>query len=148
MFCKILVAFDRSPQSIKALETGIDLANLCSNELHVVTVAEDLPAFVTVGIPEMPISPEVIVSLEEQRNTYYEEVRQDAIQRGKNAGVTVEAIVVYGPETQTIVDYAKKIHADLLIVGLHKHPAIIDHLWGSTAQKLALSAPCSILAVK
>jgi universal stress protein A len=148
MFTRLLVAYDLSPESVKALNAAIDIAIACRADLHVVTVAEDLPPYMMITSPEAPYNPDILNDLRAQRDSYYESIRQKAIARATEKGIVAHAVVVRGSESQSIINHAREICADLLVIGLHKHPAVVDHLWGSTTQKLAWGCPCSILAVQ
>ena len=148
MFTRLLVAYDESPEAEKALAAGIDLAKVSGAALYSVTVAEDLPAYVLYGTLEAPLESDLRTTLVNQRESYYGAIARKAKDRAAEAGVAIEAAVVSGMETDSILSYTKEICADLLIVGLHKHSTIIDHLWGSTHQRLTCSSPCSILAVR
>jgi nucleotide-binding universal stress UspA family protein len=148
MFNKILVAWDHSPESDKALDTGIELAKLYGVDLYSITVTEDLPSYVSMSYPDIPFDPEMLKNLDDRREQFYVELSKEAAAKAAQAGVTLHATVVHGFESEAIVAHAREIEADLLLLGLHPHPAVIDHLWGSTEQKIAWAAPCSILAVR
>ena len=148
MFTKILVAYDHSPESDKALNTGIELAKLYKVDLYSITVTEELPSYATMSYPDIPFDPELLQSLDDKRDAFYEDLSCDAIKRAAEAGVTLHAALMHGFECESIINHAREIGADLLLLGLHPHPAVIDHLWGSTEQKIAWAAPCSILAVR
>jgi len=147
MFTRILVAYDGSSESEKALASAIDLALISRADLHVLTVAEDLPPYMMVSPPEAPFDPEIATVIAYQRDAYYDTIRQQAVDRAAEKNITAIATVVSGNETDSILCHAKSIKADLLVIGLHKHSALVDHLWGSTTQRLTCASPCSILAV-
>jgi nucleotide-binding universal stress UspA family protein len=148
MFTRLLVAFDLSPESVKALDAAIDLAIACHAGLHVVTVSEDLPPYMMITSPEAPFNPEVVNDLRAQRDSYYGSVRDKAVESARKKGIEAHAVVVHGSECQAITRHAREIGADLLVIGLHKHPAVVDRLWGSTSQKITCDCPCSVLAVQ
>jgi len=148
MFSKILVAFDHSSESDKALDAGIELAKLYRVDLFSITVTEDLPSYVSMSYPDIPFDPEMLKELDDKRELFYIDLSREAVDKAAKAGVTLHATVVHGFESEAIVAHAREIKADLLLLGLHPHPAVIDHLWGSTEQKIAWAAPCSILTVR
>lgn len=55
----------------------------------------------------------------------------------------IEAVVLSGRVGQTIVEYAKEIGADLIVMGSHK-PGLVDYFLGSTASRVVRHAPCSV----
>lgn len=149
MFRRLLVAFDGSPDSRRALACGIEMAKKMGAEIHAITVEEDLPAYATIGsIPEAPMSPEIIEAIEDQRTAYYRALRDEAQRIAIEAGVSLQAEIQQGNEVETIIAQAKNVDADLLVIGYHKHTMMRDRFLGSTAHALAVETPCSLLAVR
>ena len=55
----------------------------------------------------------------------------------------IDGLILQGHSAQGILDYAKKVKADCIIVGSHK-PGLKDHLLGSTASRTVRHSPCSV----
>lgn len=55
----------------------------------------------------------------------------------------VNALVVQGHSGRTIVDTAKALSADCIVIGSHK-PGLIDYLLGSTATRVVQHAHCAV----
>ena len=55
----------------------------------------------------------------------------------------VSAMIIKGHSGRSIVDVAKDIHADCIVIGSHK-PGLIDYLLGSTAARVVRHAPCAV----
>ncbi|WP_216825425.1 universal stress protein [Kiloniella sp. EL199] len=55
----------------------------------------------------------------------------------------VQAKMLKGHSAQAIMDYAKDIDADLVIVGSHK-PGLSDYFLGSTASRIVRHACCNV----
>ena len=49
---------------------------------------------------------------------------------------------------ETIVDYAKDLHADVIVVGTHGRSGVSRLLMGSVAEHVVRSAPCPVLVVR
>ena len=47
-----------------------------------------------------------------------------------------------------IVNFAKEVHADFIVVGIVKTSRVEKALMGSTAQNVILEAPCPVITVK
>jgi nucleotide-binding universal stress UspA family protein len=63
-------------------------------------------------------------------------------------GVRVDrALTVQGPTLATILGEARKLGADLLILGSHHHGAIYRLWYGDIAVDAAKQAPCALLVV-
>ncbi|MDU8911593.1 universal stress protein [Aestuariicoccus sp. MJ-SS9] len=55
----------------------------------------------------------------------------------------VTPVTIKGHSGRTIIDYAEKEGADLIIMGSHR-PGLIDYLLGSTAARVVRHAPCAV----
>jgi len=47
-----------------------------------------------------------------------------------------------------IIEFAKQVDADLVVLGTRGRTNLRDMLWGSTAERVVRHTPCSVLAVK
>jgi nucleotide-binding universal stress UspA family protein len=66
----------------------------------------------------------------------------------RNKGPRVgDAITVQGPVLASILDQARKLDVDLLIMGSHQHGALYRLVHGDTAAEAVMQAPCAILVV-
>jgi len=150
MFETLLVAFDGSPESWRALDTGIDLAVRLGAELHAIIVEEDVPTYASLptGIPEYRLTAEVIEAAASQQIAYYTALRTAAEQRAADCGLSLQVTVLPGAAVHTIAEFAKTLRCGLLIYGHPQHSLLYSRLHATTAQALACAAPCSVLAVK
>lgn len=55
----------------------------------------------------------------------------------------VETVVLSGHASRTLVDYAERAEADLVIVGSHM-PGLSDYFLGSTASRVVRHASCDV----
>lgn len=61
----------------------------------------------------------------------------------------VDRFLVRGPEPgDEIVNVAREIDAELIVIGLRRRTPVGKLLLGSNAQRVLLEAPCPVLAVK
>lgn len=66
----------------------------------------------------------------------------------RNKGLRVDdAITVQGPVLASILDQARKLDVDLLIMGSHHHGALYRLVHGDTTAEAVAQAPCPILVV-
>ncbi len=77
---------------------------------------------------------------ESKQSLYWERTLQ-------NEGVAVEISEPYGDPATCIHEEAKRLGADLIVIGSHGHGAIYDLLIGSTAARLLKKSPCPVLVV-
>ena len=140
MFKKILVGYDGSDGAKKALKAGIDIAKHYGAELHSISVEEDLPHYAaTVG---------EVLEAKAEKNGYFAKLVEEAKEMAAKEGVVLHAKVVAGHEVETIVDYARDHHFDLVVIGFMGHSKIYDRVWGSTSQNIARLVPCTVMVVK
>jgi nucleotide-binding universal stress UspA family protein len=57
------------------------------------------------------------------------------------------ALTVQGPILETILDHARKLDSNLLMLGSHHHNALYRLWYGDAAVDAAKQAPCSLLVV-
>jgi len=140
MFKKILVGNDGSEGAKKALRTAIDIAKHYDAELHSISVEEDLPKYAaTVG---------EVLEAKAEKNGYFGKINEEARGIAAKEGIVLHTMVVPGHEVETIVDYAKEHHFDLLVIGFMGHSKIYGRIWGSTSQNITRLAPCAVMVVK
>jgi len=140
MFKKILVGYDGSEGAKKALRTAVDIAKHYGAELHSISVEEDLPHYAaTVG---------EVLEAKAEKNGYFARLNEEAKGTAAKEGVTLHTKVGAGHEVETIVDYAKEQHFELVVIGFMGHSKIYDRVWGSTSQNIARLVPCTVMVVK
>jgi nucleotide-binding universal stress UspA family protein len=137
---RILVAVDGSESSDKALARAIELAAAWERSLHVVAVAERLPAYVTT-------SGEADVATEHQRRNL-SRVLEKAGDRARASGVEVEAThLLDGNPADAIVGLAEKMGYDFIVLGRRGQGLSRRFRLGSTTHKVISYAPCMVVVV-
>ena len=140
MFKKILVGYDGSEGAKKALRTAVDIAKHYGAELHSISVEEDLPHYAaTIG---------EVQEAKAEKNGYFAKLIEEAKEIAAKEDVALHAKVVAGHEVETVVDYAKDHHFDLVVIGFMGHSKIYDRVWGSTSQSITRLVPCTVMVVK
>lgn len=143
MYKKILLAYDGSDAGQTALLDCKELANWSQSELHLVAVMPSAMSFVGLegGVYD--------VELEEREKKKYRGVLDDGLRRLSEMGWgSAHGEVVTGEAVDEITKYARKIGANLIIVG-HKHLDSWAARWwrGSISGAMIEHAPCSVLVV-
>jgi nucleotide-binding universal stress UspA family protein len=139
MFHKIMVAYDESSEAGRALHASIELAKTLRAELSVVTVLEPIPGYYSFAVSSVPARNWT----EEKRIS--SALQAEARQQAKAAGIVLDAELISGDEVGSIVKCAKRLHADLLVLGMRKHSWLMT---GHTAQDIAERATCAVLGIK
>jgi len=141
MFKRILLAYDGSESGQKALLDSLDIAQWSSAELHLVAV---MPALATTyaglegGL--------YISESEDEDRQRFQAILDDGLQRLSRSGYPARGEVVVGEPVTEIAACARKIGAELIVIG-HKHLDSWAARWwrGSTSPALIEHAPCSVL---
>ena len=127
MLEKILIATDGSKRVSRAVEHGLDLAELCGAEVHVIYVVQTEASYIlTVGVSDR--------EMEEYRQ-HGETVVADVVERAEARGLEATGVVRTGKVAQEVVDYAESERVDSVVVGERGRGAIEKYL-GSNAEKI------------
>ena len=141
MFTRILVAFDGSPGSRRALRAAIQLAQEHGAELWTISVEEHLPRYAA-----------TVSELNDEReaaNEYFARLLAEARRLAEEHGLALQSEVRPGHNAaQTIVAFAREIGADLLVLGHSGHSGVWGTFLGTTTDKVSHHAPCSVLIVR
>src|SRR5258708_12740079 len=122
MFKKILVAYDESPESGRALLTAIELARSLNAELKAVSVLEKLPPYAGYIDAEVPGG---TAALQKQASDYYPKLQADAQETARQHGVALTTELVEGEEVDGIVNFYRPTNTNLLLLLLIRHPFFI-----------------------
>ena len=137
LFSRILIAYDGSPGSERALDAAIHLAREHGASLLVFSVVEGVPRFA--GTID-----EVDDTVRVQTEAITDRQRQ-AQRKAEEYGLTaVKTVIEVGHAAQLIVEAAGREHADLLVLGRSGHSQVWGRFMGSTADKIVRHVPCSI----
>jgi len=140
MYKKILLAYDGSETGQKALIESGALADWGRAEIVLMAVMPPPAAFIggEGGVYD--------VGLEEEERREYQAILDDGVRRLADAGHKASGELLVGEAVVEIAEGAKRIGADLIVVG-HKHLDGWAKRWwrGSTAKALIENSPCNVL---
>ncbi len=140
MYKKILLAYDGSESGQKALLDCRDLAQWGDAQLSLVAV---MPRHMDmIGLEGGMYDTGIM----EHEKTRYNTILEEGLRRLSETGRSASGEVLVGESIDEITKYAKKIDADLIVVG-HKHLDGWAARWwrGSISGALIEHAPCSVL---
>jgi nucleotide-binding universal stress UspA family protein len=140
---RIVVAYNESPESGRALASAIRLAKLLKAELQVVTVMQELPAYTAYATAA---DSSLTRQLREDRSQRYEQMQAEARETALREGVAAVIHLLEGDEVDALLDFLLRDKPDLLVIGLHPHASHVSRMW-STVYGVAQDAPCSVLGV-
>jgi len=132
---KILLAVDTSAASDAAVSELAERPLLPGSSVEVLSVVDQPPSWTIAEVAE-----------ELSRLTDERVLRVAEILRAK--GLDVSTLVLSGDPKAKIVDRAKEIGADLVVVGSHSRGDVAAFLLGSVAKAVVRFAPCSVRIVR
>jgi nucleotide-binding universal stress UspA family protein len=137
---KILVAHDGSKLSDKALKKAVEIALRFGSNLTVLTV---IPELYLTELSDMDRQ-RIMEALTEETKVAMEKIRSSL------AGKSVESktITRQGLPAEKILETAKKMKVDLVVVGSHGRHGAKKFLLGSVSSKVVEYTTCPVLVVK
>ncbi len=142
-FRRILHASDFSPVSRRAFEMAVGLARANGAALTLVHVLEPAVPWVEVDYA----SPRAYQLVTSARTTAAR--RLDAlVRKAKTSGVRSTGHLVDGDPRDAIPRAARRLHADLVVVGTHGRTGLDKLLVGSVAERVVAMAPCAVITVR
>jgi nucleotide-binding universal stress UspA family protein len=141
MYKRILLAYDGSQSGQKALLECRDIAGLAGAQLYLIAVSP--PAAALIGGEGYVYD----ARAEEEERKAFQRVLDEGMEQLKKEGRSVvQGEVVVGQPVDEITEYARRINADLIVVG-HRHLDSWAARWwrGSVSKALIENAPCSVL---
>jgi len=142
---RILVPVDGSATSLRGLSEAVALAKRERSRIFLVHVLDE---FFVLAAPEAAVYSESVIE-DLQRGA--RRVLEKAEARVRAAGLQVSSVMpetVGGRAGDEIVRQAKKLKADLIVIGTHGLSGLKHLLLGSIAERVVQKAPCPVLTVK
>jgi nucleotide-binding universal stress UspA family protein len=140
MYKNILVAYDGSEGSKRALEQAIHLAKELNSTLTALWVRSSLPHY-----------PETVDEVEEVKgaaDAFLQKITKELLSYSKKNAIDIKADTRSGHPAKTIVDYAKENNFDLIVLGHRGHSGLWGGFLGHTTDKVSENAHCSVLIVR
>jgi nucleotide-binding universal stress UspA family protein len=140
MYKIILVAYDGSDGSKKALERGVKTAQLYQAQITAIWIQGKLLYY-----------PETVSEVKQEQNgaiAFANKLRNEVHHLSKKVNYPIKFISQQGHTTKTIITFAKKEHSDLIIVGSSGHSNLWGNLLGHTADMISENAHCDVLIVR
>jgi nucleotide-binding universal stress UspA family protein len=138
---RILVPIDFSEPSLKALRYAVPFAEESGATISLVHIRE--PVAYPVDIAN--VSPPPVSGIEEAEakgklyDLAYHEIEEL---------VPIDVHVRSGKAADEIVNLAKALETDLIIIATHGYKGFMRFVMGSTAEKVVRHAPCPVLVVR
>lgn len=146
MYQRILVPFDGSGTSRRALDEAIKLAALTGASIRLVHL-QDVLTFAT-GFETYSAYADSVIPLMHQAG---EKILQEAKARVEKAGVSVDTVLLEGMASRlsdAVADQVKTWGAELVVIGTHGRRGVGRMLLGSDAEQIARTATVPVLLIR
>jgi len=142
MYKKILVPLDGSELAKRGLEEAEKLAKFFEAEIVLFQVVPFMPIY---GSPEL-VTPLIV---DEKQKEAVDKYLATLAEELKKRGFRVTFMVKTGQQVAAeIIDFAKEVGADLIVMSTHGRSGITRWVLGSTAHKVIIRAETPILLVR
>jgi len=146
MISNILIPVDGSEHSKKALELGGDLARKYGAAVHLAHITESPVQEHTMALGGAALT--LNASPEELKEAGSKAV-EFATEYLQNHGIkNVTSEVTGGNPAHRIVESAKEVHADMIVMGSRGLSDLAGLLVGSVSHKVTNMAPCTCITVR
>jgi len=139
-FKQILIAIDGSAPSIDAARTGFDLAADLSAKVTTIYIV-DPPVPYSGGIG---IAPDELLRVAGRDSEQAMTALRGAVQVPEGA----DHLVRVGHPAETILQVARDLRADMIVIGSHGRSGLGRVLLGSVAESVVRQASCPVLVVR
>jgi len=137
MYKNIVLAYDGSKFSNKALQEAINIAKSSGGSLLILSVVDITDEFES----EAP-------GLTDKMTEKLLKSAQKALGKAVTAKVKAKVEVHVGDAYEMIVETATKKKADIIVMGSHGRTGLTRLLMGSVTSRVIGHAPCSVLVIK
>lgn len=152
LFTKIVVPYDGSIYSKKALSRAIEVAHNLESTIHLITVVNVgyvSPPGMLKGLARSKSEKNSIKKLKKSVKEDTEKMLKREIVRCDHKGISATYKVLEGNVSDSILDYIKKNKATLVVIGSQGLSGINKiKILGSVSRKVSELAPCPVLIVR
>jgi nucleotide-binding universal stress UspA family protein len=140
---RILHPTDFSPASRPAFDRAVALARRPGAQLIVLHVMVPPSPFTRAGRP-----PEGWEELESRARRRARLLLAAIVARARRRGTRVRGRLVEGVPWAEIAGAARRVGADVIVIGTHGRTGVKRFLLGSVAERVLAAAPCPVLSVR
>ncbi len=140
LFRKVLCPVDFSEHSLAALDVALKMVQQNDAALYLLNVAP-IPAGAA-GFQPVPMEPYPIV--EKDRREQLEKLARERIP----AAVRCETLVTSGDPGEQVLETARALDADLIVMGTHGRRGLSHLVLGSVAERVVRESPIPVLTAR
>ena len=138
---KVLIAVDDSPFAQRAAQVGVEIANALKAEVALVHVFD--PTATPAGAWGFPA--DRISEMSQLEGKRMLAKFRESLPPGVSLPSSMREFLENGSPADSIIEVAKKWHANLIVMGSHGRGKVKGILMGSVSQDVLRNAPCPIL---
>jgi nucleotide-binding universal stress UspA family protein len=139
---KLLAAIDFSNATEGVVTQAAALAESFSAELTLIHVAAPDPDFVGYDA-----GPDSVREARADELRFEHRKLQEIAERLRGRGIAAKALLIQGPTIEKILDEAKHLRADAIVIGSHGHGALHRALLGSVSEGVMRGTTCPVHVV-
>jgi nucleotide-binding universal stress UspA family protein len=144
VFRQILHATDFSRASRPALARAIALARQNRAKLSIAHAVSPL----VVSFGDGFVSPSTYEAIDRDAHDHAKKQLATLTTRAKRAGARAVGLLLDGLPHEQIPRAARRMRADLIVIGTHGRTGVSKVLLGSVAERIVRLAPCPVLTVR
>ncbi len=138
----ILVTLDFEEHNEVLMEHAKEIAKKFSSKLWLVHIAMEVPDFVGYRV-----GPQYIRDGRAEELRMEHRMLQTYSEKLKAEGIDCDGLLISGATVEAILNEAKKLEADLIVIGSHEHSFLFEALLGSTTSLLVKKSRIPLLVV-
>ncbi len=136
---KILVGFDGSASSKKALEHAKSLSAKLQASVTLLTV---------VRLPDFSSSMDEVDEAMEEAEKKVVPMHKEIAESAQKEGIKIQTVIIHGHPVEKIINYAQENGFDLIVIGTRGLGGFKKLVIGSVAQKVVTYSKVPVMVVK
>jgi nucleotide-binding universal stress UspA family protein len=145
---RILVPIDFSETSMKALDHAVYVAKINKADLTLINIVESTYSYA----PSTDYTALAFSNLAAYEKSLIKHSKENLLKLSQNIkkknGLNVNSIVTSGWVKEEILETAKNIRADIIIMGTHGVKGVREFITGSNTFRIANEAQCPVLSIQ
>jgi nucleotide-binding universal stress UspA family protein len=139
MYRRILLCYDATTEGRNALREGAEIALAMQSETHLLAICRSNLA--AASVPEG-----ITAELARGDDDHATAILREGVEWLRARGLKAQGTLVFGDPLEHIPAAARRIGADLIVVG-HRRRSRLERWWSDSDEESLLAvSPCSILA--
>ncbi|WP_456386261.1 universal stress protein [Desulfolithobacter sp.] len=144
---RVLIPIDFSDNAEKIVDAGAYVAGTFKAEVHLVFVVQNFDDYSGFFVPPVNL-PNLEKELFDSAQERMEAFVRDHEEMIRNRGVSkVVHKVLAGDVAEELLNYAKTVDCDLIVMGTHGYKGLERILFGSIADKVVKNACCPVMTI-